>query len=193
MPADDALKRLSEALPSIVKGAAQEAIVMLSGFVGQQFGSRAVTADYKQGKTGIALGSSDRKNKGSRLRIAQGRLMQSFMLNGNGKGEHIQQITGSDGAVGIRYGSKVPYAAIHEYGGTINHPGGTAYFMAGEGRIGFVSNAKATSDMPRTKPHAITIPARAYLGPALIAFNNRGLPVLEEQIMGQINRVWETA
>lgn len=62
-------------------------------------------------------------------------------------------------------GAGVPYAKIHEFGGTINHPGGTAYFVSSElGRAVFVSNASALADrLPRTRPHAIPIPERSYM------------------------------
>lgn len=61
-------------------------------------------------------------------------------------------------------GAGVPYAKIHEFGGTINHPGGTAYFIKeGAGAV-FVSNASALADrLPRTRPHAIPIPERSYM------------------------------
>lgn len=64
--------------------------------------------------------------------------------------------------VGVQPAAKA-YAAINQFGGTINHPGGTAYFPKKDGEIVFVSNARARPSMPRTKPHRITIPARPYL------------------------------
>jgi len=67
-------------------------------------------------------------------------------------------------------GSHVPYAEIHNEGGTIKHPGGTAYF-AQDGKAIFVSNDTASSyeykynrKMKRTKPHPIPIPKRQYMG-----------------------------
>lgn len=70
--------------------------------------------------------------------------------------------TVSGGAGG---GAGVPYAKIHEFGGTINHPGGTAYFVSSElGRAVFVSNASAMADrLPRTRPHSIPMPERSYM------------------------------
>jgi len=61
----------------------------------------------------------------------------------------------------------VPYAGIHEFGGSINHPGGTAFFMK-EGILQFVSNKSAIADrLPRTKPHVIPMPERSYLRSSL--------------------------
>lgn len=70
--------------------------------------------------------------------------------------------TVSGGAGG---GAGVPYAKIHEFGGTIDHPGGTAYFMSSElGHAVFVSNASALADrLPRTRPHTIPMPERSYM------------------------------
>ena len=65
----------------------------------------------------------------------------------------------------VFYTGDVPYARIHELGGVINHPGGTAYFFGDAGRATFVSNSFAAQikggGLPRTQPHKITIPARA--------------------------------
>lgn len=63
--------------------------------------------------------------------------------------------------------SEAEYAAIHEFGGTIQHPGGTPYFMR-DGKPVFVSNSGhgAFHGLPVTKPHTIEMPARPYMRPA---------------------------
>lgn len=63
----------------------------------------------------------------------------------------------------------VKYAGIHEYGGVINHPGGTAYIVNPKmtHMMMFVSNKTATSEMPRTKPHDIRMPERSFLRSSL--------------------------
>lgn len=70
-------------------------------------------------------------------------------------------------------GDKVSYAKIHNEGGTINHPGGTAWTMVPEKKGSdvlkpvWVTNAKATASgkkYPRTKPHPIIIPQRQFMG-----------------------------
>ena len=68
----------------------------------------------------------------------------------------------------VRSSGDVKYAAIHEFGGVIHHPGGTAYVVIG-GRSVFVSNAKAAvmQVTGRTAPHDITIPKRSFLRSAL--------------------------
>lgn len=74
--------------------------------------------------------------------------------------------SGASGIVGsVGYSADVPYAAIHEFGGTVNHPGGTAYLIdKATGMSMFISNKNAIADqLPRTKPHAINMPERAPL------------------------------
>ncbi len=68
----------------------------------------------------------------------------------------------------------VKYAAIHEYGGVIHHPGGTAYIPNGLKSNGvgasFISNAAAEAighDLPRTAPHDITMPERSFMRSSL--------------------------
>ncbi len=61
----------------------------------------------------------------------------------------------------------VPYAAIHEYGGTINHPGGTPFWVDEKGAH-FMKKDGGYPDGTRfTAPHQITMPARSYIRPAL--------------------------
>lgn len=64
--------------------------------------------------------------------------------------------------------SSAAYAAIQEFGGTIQHPGGTPYFIGKDGKPVFVSNQGqgAHHALPVTKPHVIEIPARPYMRPA---------------------------
>lgn len=69
-------------------------------------------------------------------------------------------------------GTNVAYARIQEFGGTINHTGGTAYLSFG-GKAVFVKNMNAKSWMRRTGAHTITLPARPFMRPALN--NNRKL------------------
>lgn len=62
------------------------------------------------------------------------------------------------------------YAAIHNEGGTISHPGGTSFYPKGNEAI-FVSKRKAAElkalrglKLPKTKPHKIPIPRRKFIG-----------------------------
>lgn len=70
---------------------------------------------------------------------------------------------------GVKVGTTLPYARIHNDGGTISHPGGTSFFMK-KGKIAYVSNrvagalATAGRKLPKTKAHKIRIPARKFLG-----------------------------
>jgi phage gpG-like protein len=68
-----------------------------------------------------------------------------------------------------------PYAMIHEYGGVINHPGGTPYIIVDNGRAVFITKSKAQQlesegkHVGYTKPHTITMPARPYFKPTIEA------------------------
>jgi len=70
-----------------------------------------------------------------------------------------------DEIIGRVFSANVKYAAIHEFGGTINHPGGQPYMViAGKGAV-FVSKAKAGSKgiAGYTKAHVINMPERSYM------------------------------
>lgn len=65
----------------------------------------------------------------------------------------------------IIFSSNMPYAQIHNEGGKISHPGGTAFYKKKDGELRWVSNAKAAGkNYARTKAHEITIPQRQFIG-----------------------------
>jgi phage gpG-like protein len=72
-------------------------------------------------------------------------------------GDKIEGITGTN----------VVYARIHEYGGTINHPGGTAYFFNGSRCVFARNDSLFAQIMKRTKAHKIPIPERSFLRSSL--------------------------
>lgn len=87
--------------------------------------------------------------------------------SGNLQRSITAEVTSTDTSVTGRVFSAgdVKYAAIHEFGGTIEHPGGTAYFIGKDGKAVFVSNAIAFAygSWARTKAHAIKMPKRSFM------------------------------
>lgn len=70
-------------------------------------------------------------------------------------------------------GTDVEYAKIQEFGGTIQHPGGTHYVMTKDGPR-FITEQKALNlalskgtPLKVTGPHSITLPARPFMRPAI--------------------------
>jgi phage gpG-like protein len=93
------------------------------------------------------------------LNIRSGKLVRSIF-------EEVKNETNS--VSGRVYSSGLKYAKIQEFGGTIRHPGGTAYLINSKTKLAmFISNKEAiAATLPRTKPHNITIPAHRYMGSA---------------------------
>lgn len=95
------------------------------------------------------------------------------IVTGNLKASIVQEVTDDgDILVGrVFSNASVKYAAIHEFGGVIEHPGGTAYFPNKAGLIRFISNAAAENldelTLPRTRPHDIPMPERSFLRSSL--------------------------
>jgi len=58
--------------------------------------------------------------------------------------------------------ANIEVAATHEFGMTLNHPGGTPYFIGEDGRAKFVSKAEGAG-LPVTQPHKIVIPERSFI------------------------------
>lgn len=96
----------------------------------------------------------------------------------------VQESSADSVTGGAASGGNVPYARIHEYGGTIHHPGGTAFFISKDlGRAVFVSNASAlAASLPRTQPHDIPMPERSYMRSSLREEAPRGLEALRAAV-----------
>jgi len=83
------------------------------------------------------------------------------------RGTLSRSISARSGAGFAKVGTSVKYARIHQFGGTINHPGGTPYITTGRAFAGSVSWLKKDGDYPPgtkfTRAHQIPIPARPFL------------------------------
>jgi phage gpG-like protein len=90
------------------------------------------------------------KLSGGVLQMRTGALFRSI------KSEMVENTATIYGRV---YSDGVRYAAIHEFGGTIQHPG-SSKFQAWQGAEGWIYTHF-------TRPHAIPIPERSYLRSSL--------------------------
>lgn len=62
----------------------------------------------------------------------------------------------------------VVIGAVHEFGGTIQHPGGTSYGYRNEkdataGKVRFMKSGEGLMQLGTTGPHTINIPERSFL------------------------------
>lgn len=72
--------------------------------------------------------------------------------------------------------------AVHEFGATINHPGGTPYLIKEDGTAQFVSKEKG-KNLPKTKPHQIIIPTRSFLRMPLLS--SEGKAAIRKEVMSK--------
>jgi phage gpG-like protein len=112
---------------------------------------------------GTTKWQQSKKTDGQTL-SGRGRLALSIQVNATQDNNNIV----------FEISSYLPYAAIHQFGGVINHPGGTAYkmyrgrkYQLMDRQTIFVKNSWAASNptkiLGRTKPHKIVIPARPFI------------------------------
>ncbi len=79
--------------------------------------------------------------------------------------------------------------AVHEFGATINHPGGTPYLIKEDGTAQFVSKEKG-ENLPKTKPHQINIPARSFLREPILG--TKGKKDIEKEVAASMKKLgWE--
>jgi len=172
------LDRLNRAILSIVKDAMQRVPLELSAYVLQN-----MTIGEQPRKTQLGNRRFDSPHGSNRLRTLYGNLTRAVTPGEPGNISRVE-VNGANiitAELGIAEDTKVRqgkrtgtlrYWRIHEYGGTINHPGGTPYMVV-KGQARFVSNATAAKyasrgrQLRRTKGHTISIPARPFLGPGL--------------------------
>lgn len=119
------------------------------------------------------------KLSGDVLNVRSGALRRSIFSNTDDDGGTITGTIASSG--------DVKYAAIHEFGGTIRSPGGTAYLViAGQGAT-FISNTAAGDPnvhiAGRTQAHDITMPERSFLRSSLAEMAPQIASTLRDAVM----------
>tara|TARA_Y100000310_G_scaffold195657_1_gene195633 strand:- start:1817 stop:2401 length:585 start_codon:yes stop_codon:yes gene_type:complete len=80
----------------------------------------------------------------------------------------------------------ISIGAVHEFGGTWTHPGGTNYGYAtkqdaDKGRIKFLKKGSGYAVLGKTKPHTITMPQRSFLRMPFLMFRDKIDNVLTKQ------------
>jgi phage gpG-like protein len=154
-------------LHDIAAGVLKQAPYMLQGFIG----TNMTRTSAKNAKAGLG------RNTTTTLRMVSGRLFQSFNPS---NAENISVINTRGDEITLSYGSKVPYAAIHEYGGTIAHPGSSKFQV--------FSIGNKTIYTRYTQPHSIGIPKRPYLAPAVKQMQGKGYDSLIKKLKYEILR-----
>ena len=106
----------------------------------------------------------------ARLEINTGNLFRSFARGGGG---NIYKANVSGNLYELEYGSSLPYAKIHEYGGFIRSKGNMhKYFWA---RFAETNNTYFRNlALHVQKKGGVTIPKRPYFAPALQRFKTSG-------------------
>lgn len=155
---EDVFQKAINLIPQIRADLLRQIPFELQLEIGLQMNRTELTADKKISKE---------KNKTKILFVRSGNLYRSFT-----KGNPLNILKST--SKGVEFGSKVPYAAIHEYGGVINHPGTKNGFGKG---------------IP-IPPHSIPIPQRSYLAPALKAFEADGLNPLVYKVFAPIRALF---
>lgn len=80
----------------------------------------------------------------------------------------------------VASGGNIPYAAIHEYGGTIHHPGSNKFQAFEVGGSMVFTN--------KTAPHDITMPERSYMRAGLAHQKDE----IVAAIQGSLKEAWLT-
>lgn len=89
-------------------------------------------------------------------------------------------------------GVSAKYAFIHEYGGTINHPGGTPYIIMAGGAtfIKKTTAARLESEGRKvfyTKPHTIQMPRRPFFMPTIRARAQQLREIYARRFIAEMN------
>jgi phage gpG-like protein len=156
---EDVFSKALGLLPEIRADILRRVPVELQMFIGLEMHKTKLTKDKKISKE---------KNTTNILFVRSGNLFRSFT---KGNPFNILKDTGK----GIEFGSKLPYAAIHEYGGVIDHPGTSNGFGKG---------------IP-IPAHGIPMPKRSYLAPAIKAFEEQALEALVIKSMQPIRELFK--
>lgn len=156
-------------------------IQKLNFYLGAEFGFRSTESSFTSG--GAAFNDSGNTwSTSNELRIKSGKLYRSFSLNNS---DTLTDFTIAKNGLKITYGSKLPYASIHEFGGFVRSKGNMhKYFWAKY----FETDNEFYKIMALSvlKKGGVNIPKRAYFNPALKEFNKKGLTEILNLIINDI-------
>jgi phage gpG-like protein len=159
---------IARAQPRLVHALGVEAL----GFIDDNFAKQAF-----QGAVITQWPGRKKKEKGKlrKILVKTGTLRRSFRAE--------------DSLTHTTISTDIPYAKIHNYGGTINHPGGNAIlnFRGKKGKLRLTATQTETQQR-RVKQirrasigaHTITMPRRQFIGPS---------PVLTRRCKKALNRI----
>lgn len=183
----DKVKRFQKEMPALMREVRKDIAVTGKNFYGQTFRKQGFTdrvfIPWRRRKDGQSqsrkFGQSNQTISGRAILVKSGELSNSIE-------SRIYRHA-------IRFSSDLPYAQIHNDGGTINHPGGTPYIVTGSNAV-FITKRKATElraegqTIKVTKPHPIKIPRRRFLGPSSFL-----MEMYERRTGNKINQVWRNS
>ena len=114
-------------------------------------------------------------DEGRAILVKTGRLRRDVRVRGTGANYVI-------------VGTSLPYASIHNEGGTIAHPGGTAYIKK-DGKLIWVRNSTARGrKFPRTRPHKIGIARRQFM-PTTARPSAKLNSMIKDVITAELNKI----
>lgn len=183
---EQALLRLEQRIEEVSKEIVQSVPVLMKAFIGAEMTIRAASDKFKQGQSDKPFSNNTIRNNGLKLRVASKRLFESY----GGKGpDAVLRFRFTNGAFTVEHGTRVEYAPIHEFGGDINHPGGTPYIVVENGRAVFLKKDGNYPDGVKfTRPHIIRIIARPSQRPALKKFQEKAMPQLAGKIGNELQK-----
>lgn len=136
-----------------------------------------------QGATGGATSAATVFNKGDKLYKTKGNLFRSFIKNDENNIFKSKQVGDS---YELEYGTKIKYARIHEFGGTITStPRSIRFAFAMAIKTNWSPMWLAIYGAMK-KRGFITIKARPYFKPAVKDFKTSGQSKFEEQMRNAI-------
>lgn len=124
------------------------------------------------------------KLSGDVLNVVSGNLRRSIFA------KVPPSVTSTSVIGGASSSGDVKYAGIHEFGGTINHPGGTPYIVT-EAGAQFISKAAAAgmkTPPPVTKPHPIPMPEKSFMRTSLAEMRSEIVEGLSEAVKVGMSR-----
>ena len=132
-----------------------------------------------QGRYWVKPGGKGKPVHPSKLTARSGRLIRSLSPAGGAfaprEREQIRQVNVEGGKIIGIFGTRVPYAAIHEFGGPISIPAYTHRNLFGRGIV---------AQMPA---RTVQIPARPFLKPAAERSKHRIIGIFRDKILGVIH------
>lgn len=188
MRLEEVYNKIIKEMQDILKSSGLKSTVLFEGYLGRNMTSQGMTEAYRSGESDSVFGAAG-WSPYKELRVgAKSPLLKSFRYKDENSDTRIK--IGSAN-VKVKFGSRLPYAHVHEHGEFIKSKGKMhKWFWYMYWKSKYSNDFYKIMALHVLKKGGVKIPKRPYFYPAFDDMEGEGYKILLQDAFEKIARVW---